>query len=66
MLDIPSATRLPQAGYLYLRHRWPVRLTHGLNVLSFTLLLMSGLMIFNAHPALDWGKSPYSGRPSFF
>jgi len=52
-------------SYLYLRHRWPVRLTHWLNVLSLTILLMSGLMIFNAHPSLDWGKSSYTGRPSF-
>ena len=52
------------AGYLYLRHRWPVRLTHWINVLSLTILLMSGLMIFNAHPSLDWGKSSYTGRPS--
>src|SRR5258706_15371590 len=51
-------------GYLYLRHRWPVRLTHWVNVLSLTILLMSGLMIFNAHPALDWGKSSYTGKPS--
>ncbi len=54
------------ASYLYLRHRWPVRLTHWLNVLSLAVLLMSGLMIFNAHPSLDWGKSSYTGRPSFF
>ena len=53
-------------GYLYLRHRWPTRLTHWINVLSLTVLLMSGLMIFNAHPALDWGKSSYNGKPSFF
>src|SRR4051812_35246943 len=55
----------PSAGYLYLRHRWPVRLTHWLNVLSLGILLMSGLMIFNAHPSLDWGKSSYTGKPSF-
>jgi thiosulfate reductase cytochrome b subunit len=24
---------------------------------------MSGLQIFNAHPALNWGKSSYTGRP---
>lgn len=54
------------ASYLYLRHRWPVRVTHWLNVLSLAILLMSGLMIFNAHPSLDWGKSSYTGRPSFF
>ena len=56
----------PRRGsYLYLRHRWPVRLTHWLNVLSLTILLMSGLMIFNAHPSLDWGRQSYSGTPSF-
>ena len=53
-------------SYLYLRHHWAVRLTHWLNVVSLTVLLMSGLMIFNAHPALDWGKSSYTGKPSFF
>jgi thiosulfate reductase cytochrome b subunit len=33
-------------------------------VLAFFLLLMSGLQIFNAHPALNWGKSSYNGRPT--
>lgn len=47
----------------YRRHSWPVRLMHWVNVLAFTLLLMSGLQIFNAHPALNWGKSSYNGRP---
>ena len=36
---------------------------HWVNVLAFTLLLMSGLQIFNAHPALNWGQSSYNGRP---
>jgi thiosulfate reductase cytochrome b subunit len=36
---------------------------HWINVLAFVLLLMSGLQIFNAHPALNWGKSSYNGRP---
>jgi len=53
-------------GVLYLRHSLAVRLMHWVNVLSLTVLLMSGLMIFNAHPSLDWGKSSYTGRPSFF
>ena len=53
-----------QTPGLYLRHAWPVRVMHWLNVLAFSVLLMSGLMIFNAHPALDWGKSSYTGRPS--
>ena len=33
-----------------------VRLTHWINVLCMTVLLMSGLQIFNAHPALYWGS----------
>ncbi|OGU48795.1 MAG: hypothetical protein A2199_04260 [Hydrogenophilales bacterium RIFOXYA1_FULL_63_33] len=47
----------------YRRHAWPVRLMHWVNVLAFVVLLMSGLQIFNAHPALNWGKSSYNGRP---
>jgi thiosulfate reductase cytochrome b subunit len=63
----PSAPTQPNtASYLYLRHRWPVRLSHWLNVLALSILLMSGLSIFNAHPSLDWGKSSYTGKPSFF
>jgi len=50
-------------GPLYYRHRLPVRITHWINVLAFFILLMSGLQIFNAHPALNWGKSSYSGAP---
>lgn len=38
------------------RHRFITRLTHWLNVLAITMLLMSGLQIFNAHPRLYWGQ----------
>jgi thiosulfate reductase cytochrome b subunit len=34
-----------------------VRITHWINVLVISLLLMSGLQIFNAHPRLYWGSS---------
>ena len=70
LTDINTAARgEAEAGrrplsYLYLRHALPVRLMHWLNVVALTVLLMSGLMIFNAHPALDWGKSSYTGKPS--
>jgi thiosulfate reductase cytochrome b subunit len=53
-------------GYLYYRHTLPVRAMHWINVIAMTILLMSGLNIFNAHPALDWGKSSYTGRPPVF
>ena len=37
------------------RHRWPTRLWHWVNVVVLFIMLMSGLMIFNAHPRLYWG-----------
>ncbi|WP_211097208.1 MULTISPECIES: cytochrome b/b6 domain-containing protein [Oxalobacteraceae] len=54
----------PRRASLYYRHRLPVRLMHWINVLCLTVLFMSGLSIFNAHPALYWGNSSYSGRPA--
>src|SRR3982750_897177 len=54
----------PARSYLYYRHTLPVRLMHWTNVVALTILLMSGLNIFNAHPALYWkGKSSYTGSP---
>ncbi len=38
------------------RHSLVVRITHWINVACITLLLMSGLQIFNAHPMLYWGQ----------
>ena len=37
------------------RHRLPTRLWHWLNALTVFVMLMSGMMIFNAHPHLYWG-----------
>jgi|SRR5882672_1353876 len=60
-----TATQSSQKrSYLYYRHTVPVRVMHWINVIALTLLMMSGLMIFNAHPALYWGKSSYTGRPA--
>jgi thiosulfate reductase cytochrome b subunit len=50
-------------GSLYYRHTAPVRIMHWINVIALTVLLMSGLNIFNAHPTLNWGKSSYNGLP---
>jgi thiosulfate reductase cytochrome b subunit len=53
-------------GYLYRRHGLAVRVMHWINVLALTALLMSGMQIFNAHPALYWGASSYTGAgPAF-
>jgi thiosulfate reductase cytochrome b subunit len=49
---------------LYYRHTLAIRLMHWINVLAFSILLMSGLQIFNAHPVLNWGKSSYTGQPA--
>jgi thiosulfate reductase cytochrome b subunit len=48
------------------RHSLTVRLSHWLNVLCMTVLLFSGLQIFNAHPALYWGQYGADSDPSFF
>src|SRR5580704_2955596 len=47
------------------RHAVAVRVTHWINLLCVTLLLMSGLRIFNYHPALYWGNYGYRGVPPF-
>ena len=51
-----APTLSPLAARRIYRHRLPVRLMHWINVLCLTILLMSGLTIFNAHPALYWGR----------
>src|SRR5437763_2231823 len=51
------------AGRLYYRHALAVRIMHWINVIALTIIFMSGLMIFNAHSSLYWGKSSYTGRP---
>src|SRR5215467_3332234 len=38
------------------RHSLPVRVGHWINAVSLIILIMSGLQIFNAHPALYWGN----------
>mgnify|MGYP002652185219 CR=1 FL=1 len=38
------------------RHRVSTRLWHWTNAVALIVMLMSGLMIFNAHPRLYWGE----------
>lgn len=45
------------------RHSPLVRITHWVNVACLLVLLMSGLQIFNAHPALYWGQASDFQRP---
>ena len=55
-----ATTPPPQRFY---RHRLPVRVMHWINVVCLTILLMSGLTIFNAHPALYWGQGSSFDKP---
>ena len=45
------------------RHSRAVRLTHWINALVLAVLLMSGLQIFNAHPALYLGHASDFDKP---
>jgi len=62
-LSVPEASSavsdhraaLPPAIERVYRHRLLVRISHWLNVPFLIILIMSGLQIFNAHPALYWG-----------
>jgi DMSO/TMAO reductase YedYZ molybdopterin-dependent catalytic subunit/thiosulfate reductase cytochrome b subunit len=43
-----------------------MRLMHWVNFFALALLLMSGLQIFNAHPALYWGNASHFTQAQFF
>lgn len=57
------ADKIRAATVMIRRHTLVTRLTHWLNVLVISLLLMSGLQIFNAHPALYWGEKSTFADP---
>jgi len=55
--------RRPKARKVLIpRHGVIVRLTHWINAVSLFFLLLSGLQIFNAHPALYWGQQSNFGQ----
>lgn len=47
----------PCGGDLVMRHAFSTRLWHWISAALALGLLMSGLMIFNAHPRLYWGQA---------
>jgi Ni/Fe-hydrogenase b-type cytochrome subunit len=57
----PVAPPDPAAPVRVYRHRLPTRIWHWVNAVTLLILLMSGLMIFNAHPRLYWGQ--YGANP---
>ncbi len=55
---------VPAGPYtLVRRHAVVTRLSHWINALCLLVLLMSGLQIFNAHPALYWGITSHFNHP---
>nr|WP_238302357.1 cytochrome b/b6 domain-containing protein [Methylobacterium gregans] len=46
------------------RHPLVIRLAHWINAVALLVLLMSGLQIFNAHPALYWGDRSTFDAPA--
>jgi len=48
------------------RHAAITRITHWINVICITVLLMSGFQIFDAHPALYWGQKGADFDPHIF
>ena len=61
-VPVPELQRVVGGTSIY-RHRVPVRVMHWINVVCMTILLGSGLNIFNAHPTLYWGHDSVTGTP---
>ena len=61
----PSVPKREVKREVMYRHTIGVRVTHWVNALALVLLLMSGLRLFNYHPALYWGNDGHKGMPSF-
>lgn len=58
-----APSEIPAPPHRIYRHRLPARIWHWVNALTLLILLMSGLMIFNAHPRLYWGQ--YGANPDY-
>jgi thiosulfate reductase cytochrome b subunit len=63
MIAVPPQ---PLHRLLISRHNLITRLTHWTNLLCIIVLLMSGLQIFNAHPALYWGQDGANPSQALF
>lgn len=62
---LATPSQAPRRLAVY-RHARVTRLTHWINFLCVSVLLFSGLQIFNAHPALYWGQFGADSDPSIF
>lgn len=54
-----------KGGDLVRRHRLSTRIWHWVNAATLVVMLMSGLMIFNAHPRLYWGEYGANADPAW-
>jgi thiosulfate reductase cytochrome b subunit len=61
----PAVNTAPAARPVVYRHRLATRIWHWLNAAVILVMLMSGLMIFNAHPRLYWGQYGANPDPSW-
>ena len=64
--DDPTPSAKPVAGELVKRHGLATRVWHWVNAVALVVMLMSGLMIFNAHPRLYWGQYGANPDPAWF
>jgi thiosulfate reductase cytochrome b subunit len=62
----PPGSETAKGGDLVRRHRLSTRIWHWVNALALVVMLMSGLMIFNAHPRLYWGEYGANFDPAWF
>jgi len=65
-MDEPTHQSPRTATIVVPRHSALTRLTHWINVVAMLVMLMSGLQILNAHPALYWGESGFSRSQGWF
>jgi thiosulfate reductase cytochrome b subunit len=61
--SIDVRERVDASGRWIYRYPLAVRAAHWTNALCLVVLVMSGLQIFNAHPALYWGEDSDFSRP---
>jgi Ni/Fe-hydrogenase b-type cytochrome subunit len=56
MADVEPRPEPPEPLRTIYRHRLATRIWHWINAVTVLIMLGSGLMIFNAHPRLYWGR----------
>lgn len=63
-VSAPSPRHAPVTRVV-LRHRWPLRVMHWINLACMLAMVGSGLQIYNAHAALYWGETSHFETPLF-